>query len=522
MPSRKRGGPSKAESEAATEEKAETSAATEGSQPTKESAKADPAPSKADPSSEPAPADKEIAEEASPKKDDKPQANGDSEDAKKKEDEKAKDSAEDKPAENGEGGEEKAKKKEVKKTIPRWATLTTKSEKASASQVTKEIGPGGMAGVVVDVMEDLTDGSGSVTISAIVLKKEILKQNPTWKKFMLKKAIAKALEKGRLKQVKGSFKLLKAPPAKASKVTKKDQPKAPKVDKLDDLIGNIFTWVCEPKESSVNLIKKYIAEHHTKLNVDKLSKAIEAGIKKGQLERITGQGGSGTVGLVDKAKKTGTDYEDAIEDAIIACNEPKDASVAALKHYLAEYHTEFNVAARPKVLQNCLERCEAKGWIKRVTGRGMSGTFRLAVPYRPSPRELWGEWYEEEEEEEDEPKPKRKKKPAKQESSDEEESEDEYSGLEDSEEEDDEPVYVPRKGPRGAPKVRKNPPPKPKKKAALVVAKKSKPPPASSPKKKAAKKSPKKAPAKKKAPPKKKQRAKKLTRTMQIDYPGRR
>ena len=59
-------------------------------------------------------------------------------------------------------------------------------------------------------------------------------------------------------------------------------------------------------------------------------------------------------------------------------------------------------------------RCEAKGWIKRVTGRGMSGTFRLAVPYRPSPRELWGEWYEEEEEEEDEPKPKRKKKPTKQ------------------------------------------------------------------------------------------------------------
>ena len=46
----------------------------------------------------------------------------------------------------------------------------------SKFQVTKEIGPGGMAGVVVDVMEDLTDGSGSVTISAIILKKEILKQ----------------------------------------------------------------------------------------------------------------------------------------------------------------------------------------------------------------------------------------------------------------------------------------------------------------------------------------------------------
>ena len=67
-------------------------------------------------------------------------------------------------------------------------------------------------------------------------------------------------------------------------------------------------------------------------------------------------GFSGTVALVDKAKKTGTTYEDAIEDAIIACNEPKDASIPALKHYLSEYHTEFNVATRPHVLFNCLER----------------------------------------------------------------------------------------------------------------------------------------------------------------------
>ena len=74
------------------------------------------------------------------------------------------------------------------------------------------------------------------------------------------------------------------------------------------------------------------------------------------MKRVTGAGMSGTFSLVDGAQKTGGKYEDAIEDAIIACNEPKDASVAALKHYLAEYHTEFNVAARPKVLQNCLER----------------------------------------------------------------------------------------------------------------------------------------------------------------------
>ena len=89
-------------------------------------------------------------------------------------------------------------------------------------------------------------------------------------------------------------------------------------------------------------------------------------------------------------------YEDAIEDAIIAMNEPKDASVPALRHYLSEYHTEYRVADRPKVLQRALERCEERGWIQRVTGKGFSGTFRLAFPYRPGPRELWGEWYEEE------------------------------------------------------------------------------------------------------------------------------
>ena len=75
-------------------------------------------------------------------------------------------------------------------------------------------------------------------------------------------------------------------------------------------------------------------------------------------------------------------YEDAIEDAIIAMNEPKDASVPALRHYLSEYHTEYRVADRPKVLQRALERCEERGWIQRVTGKGFSGTFRLAFRRR--------------------------------------------------------------------------------------------------------------------------------------------
>ena len=91
---------------------------------------------------------------------------------------------------------------------------------------------------------------------------------------------------------------------------------------------------------------------------------------------------------MDGAKKTGTKYEDAIEDAIIAMNEPKDASVPALRHYLNEYHLEYRVSDRPFVLKKALDRCEARGWIKRVTGKGFSGTFRLAFPYYPDPKEL--------------------------------------------------------------------------------------------------------------------------------------
>merc|ERR1712062_866196 len=109
----------------------------------------------------------------------------------------------------------------------------------------------------------------------------------------------------------------------------------------------------------------------------------------------TGKGASGTFQLMDGAKKTGKRYEDPVEYAIIASNEPKAASVPALRHYLSEYHTEYDVANKPKVLMKALERAEAMGWVKRVTGQGMSGTFHLAYPYIPSPKDLWREAYNE-------------------------------------------------------------------------------------------------------------------------------
>ena len=53
---------------------------------------------------------------------------------------------------------------------------------------------------------------------------------------MVKKGIAKAMDKGRLKQVKGSFKLLAAKPVPAAR-SKKEASKPPKSEKLDDLLG---------------------------------------------------------------------------------------------------------------------------------------------------------------------------------------------------------------------------------------------------------------------------------------------
>ncbi|CAB4057226.1 unnamed protein product [Lepeophtheirus salmonis] len=155
--------------------------------------------------------------------------------------------------------------------------------------------------------------------------------------------IKTALNKGYIKQAKGvgisgSFKLAKRPTSSSISINTNGQGRP----SLDCLMPHIFTWVCEPKEASAGMIKKYLNKFYKDLTFDGKSfkKALEHGVLKGQLERLTGKGACGTFSLVDGANKTGARFEDAIEDAIIAMNEPKDASVSALKHYLSEFHTE--------------------------------------------------------------------------------------------------------------------------------------------------------------------------------------
>jgi len=62
---------------------------------------------------------------------------------------------------------------------------------------------------------------------------------------------------------------------------------------------------------------------------------------------------------------------------------------------LTEYHSEYEVDDNPKVLLRALEKSEESGSIKRISAKGMSGTFRLAINYCPSPKDLWREAYNE-------------------------------------------------------------------------------------------------------------------------------
>jgi len=293
-----------------------------------------------------------------------------------------------------------------------------------------------------------------------------------------------------VKQVKGtgfsgSFKLdsgKKAKPAAAVKTGGKKKKAgagegAPR-EPLESVFPGVFTWATNPKEASVAMIRKYIGKNYPDLDVEgkAFRKAIESAESKGQLLRITGKGSSGTFSLVDGANKSGGRYEDAIENAVIAMNEPKEVSVASLRNYLGEYHTEYNTDQKPRVLKSALDRCEARGWLKQISGKGFSGSYRMMYPYYPAPRELWGKDYIEPKAKDEAPKakdaaPKRKAtKRAAAESSDEEsdESEDEDS--------DDEVIPTPRK--RGVPTPRKTAAAKKPvaKKSKVVVAKKSKPP----------------------------------------------
>jgi len=366
-----------------------------------------------------------------------------------------------------ESGTDPADKKKVKankKVIPSWASIDRSKIAQNNKLVSME-----KPKILDKILEILKDEGGNVSISK--LKSLLLDEYPNQTSNQLKKHYLRGVEKGVIKQVKGlgfsgSCKLGN-PVTLSKKDKKKGSKKEAKVEKasLDSLFPLVFTWACNPKEASVGSIRKYLINHYPELSSEddvKLKKALEHRENGGQLERLTGKGFCGTYQLVDEAKKIQGVWSDAIENAIIAMNEPKDLSVNALRDYLSVYHPEYNTDDKPTVLRNALERAAAKGWIQMISGKGFSGSYRLSYPFYPGPRELWGKDFVDPDEVDDEKKAKAKKedKPKK--------SGNKRAASESDDEDDGPEEYVPSPKKRGAPSPRKTaaPPKKVAKKAA--------------------------------------------------------
>lgn len=347
---------------------------------------------------------------------------------------------------------EKSKVKKVKRTIPAWASVTA-SKKVP---VTNFAGTQNKVdNILIEAITSCKDRSG---VSYQSVMKFIGKKYPEMeldrKKFLIKKAMKKHLEKGTIKQLKGkglsgSFAIGKQVP-----LSKKA---AQKQESLGDALPLIITRLCEPKEASYNLIKKYLEQHFPSLNIENrpevLKTALVKAVERGQLEQITGKGARGTFQLKRTGNKIllkGGALEDAITAAITAMNEPKTCSTTTLRKYLVDANKDRKEYQLVANLRRTLTKCKVLGWMEQITGHGFTGTYQLSFPFYPSPTILYPDKFKELPKKNGAPPAKRRRTV---DSSDEEEEE---SEEEESEEEpDDEPVRNSRKRP--PPKARRPP-----------------------------------------------------------------
>ncbi|KAG8431170.1 hypothetical protein GDO86_019316 [Hymenochirus boettgeri] len=413
----------------------------------------------------------------------------------------------------GEKEQSKEKEKKVKKTIPSWATLSA-SQRARAQKQTHMSSSSRpkMDAILIEAIKACFQKSGA---SVVAIRKYIISKYPSLelerRGYLLKQALKRELERGIIRQVKGkgasgSFVVASNSSKSAPKSKDKRRNSSAAGDqqnvKLEDILPLAFTRLCEPKEASYSLIKKYVSQYYPKLKVDvrpqMLKNALQRAVEKGQLEQITGKGASGTFQLKragDKPLLGGGVFEDAVLAAITAMNEPKTCSTTAIKKYVLENHPGVNSSFQVHLLKRTLQKCEKNGWIEQISGKGFSGTYQLCFPYYPSPFVLFPDKAQEEEDEESE---------------DEESDEEEESEEEESEEEEPPPKRRMQKKAAPSKSRARAPPPKPKKSApparrgkARRVQKKAPPPPPPPPPPPKAKKG-KSAPAPPPSPPAKK------------------
>ncbi|XP_054472389.1 heterochromatin protein 1-binding protein 3 isoform X3 [Anoplopoma fimbria] len=393
--------------------------------------------------------------------------------------EEAEATAETEPTENGEKAEEpteekveegtekkelkdgykyvKGKAKKVKRTIPAWASVAAANKKLP---VTNFAGTQNKVdNIIIEAITSCNDKSG---VSYQSFMKYILKKYPEMelskKKFLIKKAMKKHLEKGTIKQLKGKGLSGTFAIGKQSTNTKKP---AVKAEALGDALPLIITRLCEPKEASYYLIKKYLEQHFPNLNIknrpDILKSALVRAVEKGHLEQITGKGANGTFQLKRTGNQVllkGSNLEDAITAAITAMNEPKTCSTTTLRRYLVDANKDRKEYQLVASLRRTLTKCKVLGWMEQITGHGFTGTYQLSFPFYPSPAILYPDKFNDLSKKN--PPPKRRRTV---ESSDEDE-ESESESEEEEESEDEAPSRKSRSQKRPPPKARRPPPAK--------------------------------------------------------------
>ncbi|XP_029947684.1 heterochromatin protein 1-binding protein 3 isoform X2 [Salarias fasciatus] len=358
---------------------------------------------------------------------------------------------------------EKSKVKKVKRTIPAWASVSASKK----LPVTNYAGTHHKVdNIVIEALTSCNERSG---VSYQSVMKYIMKKYPVMdeKKFLIKKAMKKHLEKGTIKQLKGKGLSGTFTIGKQTALSKKN---AQNKESLGDALPLIITRLCEPKEASYIMIKKYLEQHFPSLNVenrpDVLKSALVRAVERGQLEQITGKGANGTFQLKRTGSKVllkGGALEDAIIAAITAMNEPKTCSTTTLRKYLVDANKDRKEYQLVSSLRRTLTKCKVLGWMEQITGHGFTGTYQLSFPYYPSPTILYPDKYKD-------PPKKNTAAPAKRRrtahSSDEEESEEEEEEEEEDDESEEEVAPRRRSAQKRPPPKARRPPPQKKSRSA--------------------------------------------------------
>uniref|UniRef100_A0A8C4Q432 Heterochromatin protein 1-binding protein 3 n=1 Tax=Eptatretus burgeri TaxID=7764 RepID=A0A8C4Q432_EPTBU len=261
---------------------------------------------------------------------------------------------------------------------PPWATLSSHQQArlAPASQAPRP--------KIDDIVIEAIKVSGGA--SSVAVRRYVTTQYPSLqiekRSYLLRQALRRGLQRGLIRQVtgkgaSGSYQVIDS--AVSSSSRNKD-----KGDRLTTRLPKVFTLACSPKEASYSLIRKYLLQHFPSMALENrpaiLKQALQRCVDKGSLEQITGRGASGTFQLLALPSSQLPPLEAAISTAIIAMNEPKSASMTALKKLL-----QNEPAFRGYMLKRSLKKLMGQGWVTRISGKGFSGSFQLAYPYYPSP-----------------------------------------------------------------------------------------------------------------------------------------